>query len=234
MSRYILKEYGSWGVMTISYVTGLLVSRGFSYKSLIGLAAISLAINSKQAFSIWIRSRGQARHVPALLFLAQAACAGLLLLVILGGSLTVLLPYSLVPLAYLILLRLAGEHALLTEITGFALLTLSTLIAGFISSGVADPGLYMATALFFIAGVIKVRIQFRKSAPVRLLMSGYLILAVLLYKAMSLPLMPLLPLVDNLIFSIFLYRVTLKTAGWVEVIKGILFMALMSVYYRQF
>ncbi len=54
LSQYILKEYGAWSVMIISYIAGIFVSGGMGIKSLPTLLAVSLFVNSKQAFTRWI------------------------------------------------------------------------------------------------------------------------------------------------------------------------------------
>jgi hypothetical protein len=42
MKRYILKEYGSWSIMVISYLAGIFAGVGFNLKALLYLLAISL------------------------------------------------------------------------------------------------------------------------------------------------------------------------------------------------
>ena len=59
LKQYILKEYGSWGVMTLSYLTGLVVSGRVTPGAVAVFIAIALYINSKQAFVLWMRRRGR-------------------------------------------------------------------------------------------------------------------------------------------------------------------------------
>ncbi len=133
---------------------------------------------------------------------------------------------------YLLLLLFAGEHRIYTEITGFATLTLSSLIVKFASTGIVDITLYIAVAVFFIAGVFKVRVQLSRGLVWRVIMILYTAFSLFIYHFIEIPLIVLLPLLDNLIFSIMPYRVKLKVTGWIEVSKGIAFLTLMVFYYN--
>jgi hypothetical protein len=56
-------------------------------------------------------------------------------------------------------------------------------------------------------------------------------LSVIIYRAFHLPVVILLPLVDNLVVAARPYEVKLQTTGWIEVGKSLLFLALMAAYY---
>jgi hypothetical protein len=77
LKQYVLKEYGSWGVMTLSYLTGVIVSSRVTPGSVTVFIAIALYINSKQAFVLWMRRRGESAQ--ALYISAQVAAAIILL-----------------------------------------------------------------------------------------------------------------------------------------------------------
>jgi len=231
VKRYLLKEYGSWGVMVLSYLAGLLVSGGATPRAIPAFVALALAVNSKQALTAWIRSAGPASRVPMVIFIVQVVTASGLLVWLLSADLVRFLPYAAVPCAYLVLLRYAGEHALLTEVSGFILLSTSVLISRYVLSGEIDPRLFIAVAVFFAAGVFKVRAKLRKGIFERSLAVLYVVGALVVYHLIGVPLVVLLPLADNLIFSASLYRVTLKTAGWLEVAKGAAFLVLLTFNY---
>jgi hypothetical protein len=89
----------------------------------------------------------------------------------------------------------------------------------------------MATAVFFTAGVFKVRMQMKKGTFERVLTGVYLISALILYHVIRVPLIVLVPLLDDAIFAVTLYRVRLRTMGWIEVLKGIAFLVLINFYY---
>ncbi|MFI5295517.1 MAG: YwiC-like family protein [Thermodesulfovibrionales bacterium] len=231
MKRYLLKEYGSWGVMALSFLTGVLVSGGFSLKVLPAFIAICLLINSKQALTLWWRAQPaeSGRHMAA--FSMQAGPASVILLLLFGESVTKFLPYAGVPLAYILLSRYAGEHAVYTEVAGFALLAMAAPIAKFLCAGQVDLRLYIAVAVFFCAGVFKVRVQLRKRIWERSAMCLYLVFAATVYYVISAPFFALIPLSDNLIFAVTLYKIKLRAAGWTEVLKGVTFLVLMFLFY---
>ena len=97
--------------------------------------------------------------------------------------------------------------------------------------GTLDLTLYAAVAVFFCAGVFKVRVQLRKRDVDRIVSLVYLYIAAMAYVVLKLPVIILLPLLDNVIFTIVLYQVKLKTTGWIEVGKSVLFLVLIAVYY---
>jgi hypothetical protein len=230
-NRYLLKEYGSWGVMTLSYLTGILVDGIVSWKLIPAFTAISLLINSKQALTLWLRGQRPASDRHMAVFFVQVGLASIILLPLLVGAVTKFLPYAAVPLLYILLNRFAGEHAVYTEAAGFALLALAALIAKFLCTGQIDPRLYISVAVFFCAGVFKVRIQLRKRIWERSAMGLYLVFAAAVYYVIKAPFVALLPLADNLIFALTLYKIKLRTTGWTEVMKGGTFLVLMSLFY---
>jgi len=228
LKQYILREYGSWGVMTLSYLTGLVVSGRATFGAVAVFIAISLYINSKQAFVLWMRRRVEKPSEALAAFAVQILVATAMLLPVLWGSLGPLMPYVLVPLAYLLCLKFLGEHSLITEISGFVLLSLSALVAKLTSTGAVDAALFTTVAIFFTAGVFKVRVQFRKGVLYRVLMVIYIGFALAVCRLINTPVLVLLPLLDNLIFSITLYKAKLRVTGWLEVLKGVAFLLLMA------
>jgi hypothetical protein len=161
-------------------------------------------------------------------FAVQVLVATVMLLLVLWGSLGPLMPYVLAPLAYLLCLKFLGEHSLFTEISGFVLLSLSALVAKLAATGVIDPALFTTVAIFFTAGVFKVRVQFRKAILHRILMVIYIGFALVVYRLIHTPVLVLLPLIDNLIFAVTLYQTKLRLTGWLEVLKGVVFLLLMT------
>ena len=232
MKRYVLKEYGSWGVLVLSYLAGLSVSAGFRPGVIAGFVALALFVNSKQALTSLLRGGASGFREDIAVFIAQVLTASVILIFLLGADLPRFLPFAVVPLMYLCLLRFAGEHAFLTEIAGFSLLSMASLISRFIISGEIDLRLYVAVAVFFASGVFKVRAKFKRGMCERLSAAFYVFASAASYYLLRIPLIVLLPLADNLIFSATLYRVKLKTAGWIEVAKGTVFLVLLTLNYR--
>ncbi len=227
---YILKEYGSWSVLIIAFMTGLAVSRAaLTWKVVPLFLALGLLINSKQAFTKWLRKRDDRQAL--LFFLGHIAAATVLLLAIFGGDIPLLLPLLIFPAAYLLSNRLAGEHNLLTEVLGFILISLAAVLAKFALTGGIDVRLFVAVAVYFSAGVFKVKALLRKRLQDRILTALYVFFAVYAYRGFHVSLIILLPLIDNLVVAAALYRVKLKTTGWIEVAKSVLFLGLMAAYY---
>jgi hypothetical protein len=231
LRRYLLKEYGSWGVMLISFLTGLLVTGKIGARSLIAIAALSLYVNSKQALTLWMRGGKSQTLVPMTLFFGQAVLATALLISLLGGAIVRFLPFAIAPLVYIFLMRFAGEHAIISEISGFTLLTLSSLISKYAASGDLDPRLYAAVAVFFTAGVFRVKVQLRKGNLERIAMGLYVVFALITYAVIRVRFIVLLPLMDDVIFAATLYKVKLRVTGWIELVKGIAFLFLMTLAY---
>jgi hypothetical protein len=229
VKRYVLREYGSWGVLVLSYAAGLSVSAGFRPGVIAGFVALALSVNSKQALTFLLRSGATDFREYLAVFLAQILTASVILILLMRADLPRFFPLAAVPLTYLCLLRFAGEHAFLTEIAGFSLLSMASLISRYTISGEIDLRLYTAVAVFFASGVFKVRAKFKRGACERLSAAFYVLASAGAYYLMRIPLIVLLPLADNLIFSATLYRVKLKTAGWIEVVKGTAFVVLLTL-----
>ena len=227
---YFLKEYGSWSVLIIAYIIGLSVSReAFTWLAIPLFLALGLLINSKQAFTKWPRKRED--RTALLVFLGQIVIATVLLLAIFRGDVPRLLPLLVFPAAYLLMNKFAGEHFVLTEVLGFALISLAAVLAKFLITGGLDVRLFVAVAFYFTAGVFKVKTLLRKRLQDRILAALYVLFAAYAYRGFHIPLVILLPLVDNLAVAAHPYQVKLKTTGWIEVVKSLLFLGLMVLYF---
>lgn len=226
---YFLKEYGSWSVLIVAYGIGLGVSRAFPWQAVPVLFALALLINSKQAYTKWVRQRTVRRHL--LVFLGQLAAAAVILIPVYGPGIPQLLPLLVFPAAYLLLNRFAGEHFVLTELLGFALLSLAAVLAKFLVVEGVDVRLFVATALYFTAGVFKVKSVLLKKALDRVLTVVYVLFAAYAYRRFQISFIILLPLVENIVMALTLYKVRLQTTGWIEVVKSLLFLALMAAYF---
>ena len=108
MTQYILQEYGAWSVMVISYLAGILAAGRMSAGGAVSLIALALLINSKQAFTKWIR--GPHALAPLIILIMQILLASALLIAVSGAETVKLLPYLMLPAVYLLLFRFAGEH----------------------------------------------------------------------------------------------------------------------------
>jgi len=222
---YLLKEYGSWSVLVISFLIGLGVSRSFPWQAVPLFIALALLINSKQAYATWVRRSGPSRALPV--FLAQTGAAAVILLAVYGRGVPQLLPLLVVPAAYLLANRLAGEHFVLTELLGFSLLSLAAVLAKFLVVEGVDVRLYVAVALYFTAGVFKVKAVLLRRTGYRILTVLYVFFAAYAYRRFQISLLVLLPLAENIVTAITLYKVRLRATGWIEMAKSLLFLGLM-------
>jgi hypothetical protein len=226
---YFLKEYGSWSVLIIAYLIGLGVSRSFRWQAIPLFLALGLLINSKQAFTKWIRRTGDRKSLAILL--AQIVGATALLVAVFGGDVTRLLPLLIFPAAYLLMNKIVGEHFILTELLGFTLLSLAAVLAKFLLTNGLDVRLFLGVVLYFIAGVFKIKTMLQRKTRDRLLTVLSVLFAVFVYKRMHIQVIILLPLLDNLIVAATRYRVKLQTTGWLEVVKSLLFLGLFIFCY---
>jgi len=222
---YILKEYGSWSVLTVAFLIGLGVTRELPWQALPLFIALGLLINSKQAYMKWTRQPLERKHLGV--FLGQVAAASVILFALFAGNLPQVLPLLIVPAAYLLMNRYAGEHHILTELLGFALLSLAAVLAKFQVVEGVDVRLFVATALYFTAGVFKVKAVLLRKMRDRVLTVLYVLFAAYVYRRFVISLLVLLPLAENIAMAIFLYKVRLQTTGWIEVAKSLAFLALM-------
>ena len=226
---YILKEYGSWSVLTVALIIGLGVSGSFPWQAIPLCLALGLLINSKQAYTKWIRKAGD--RTPLIVFLGQVAIAAVILFALFRGSIPQLLPLLIFPAAYLLTNRFAGEHFVVTELLGFALLSLAAVLAKFLVVQGVDVRLFVAAALYFTAGVFKVKAVLFKKMRDRVLTVLYVVFAVYAYRRFHIASIVLLPLVENVIMAVTLYKVRLQTTGWIEVVKSLAFLGLMMYYF---
>ncbi len=229
MKKYFLKEYGSWAVAATAFVAGL---QGGVYNIrllLLGLLSCFLIINSKEAFSKWLRYK---KIQWGIVFSVQLFLGALIFVYITGENLTGFLPFAVVPLLYLVFFKTKGEHFILTEVLGFMVLSLAVLLSFYISTVKVGYLIYLIVALYFVAGVFKVRMQLRKDIKYRIVSFLYLIFVIVIYNIMNVSLVLTIPLVDNFIYIIRPYKVKLKHTGWIELVKSVLFVILIFKFYH--
>lgn len=226
---YLLKEYGAWSVLIIVSLIGVGVSRAVSWTLIPLFLALGLLINSKQALTKWLRRTGD--RMSLVIFLGQIVIATAVFLVLFGSDIPRLLPLLLVPAAYLLMNKIAGEHFIMTEVLGFALLSLAAVLVKFPLTDGLDLRLFLGVALYFTANVFKVKTMLLRTMQYRVLTVLYVVFAVFVYQRMNIPIIILLPLADNLIAAAALYKVRLQTIGWMEVAKSLLFLGLFISFY---
>jgi hypothetical protein len=229
VKAYLLTEYGAWSVLIISYLIGLGVSHAWSWTAIPLFLALALLVNSKQSLMKWLRTATDQK--PLIIYLVQILLAATILVAVFRGEITRLLPLLIVPVAYLLANKLIGEHSLITELLGFSLLSMAAVLAKLLLTGDLDARLFLGVALYFTTGVFKVKAVLLKKTRDRVFSVLYTVFALLIYWRIPLPIIILLPLLDNLIVAIAPYKVKLKTTGWIEVAKSLLFLGLFIAYY---
>ncbi len=229
MKKYLLKEYGSWAVAATAFVAGLQGSAFSAGKIALAVICCFLIINSKEAFSKWVKFRDIKGGV---LFSLQLVAGALIFLYITGKDITGFLPFATVPVCYLLFFKLKGEHFIVTEVLGFMVLSLTVLVSFYISTEKTGYIIYLIVALYFAAGVFKVRMQLRKDAMYRVVSFLYLLFVVVVYKLINVSLVLSVPLIDNLVFLLKPYRIKLKQTGWIELVKSVLFVILLFSFYN--
>jgi len=164
-------------------------------------------------------------------FLGQAGIAAVILAAVYGRGIPQLLPLLVLPAAYLVMHRFAGEHHVVTELLGFALLSLAAVLARFLVVEGVDIRLFVGTALYFTAGVFKVKAVLLKKTRDRVLSVLYILFAAYAYHRFHLAVVALLPLAENIVMAATLYKVRLQTTGWIEVTKSVVFLVLMILLF---
>ncbi len=226
---YLVKEYGAWSVLITVSLIGVGASRAFSWTLVPLFLALGLLINSKQALTKWLRRTED--RTSLVVFLGQIAIATAIFIALFGSDIPRLLPLLIVPAAYLLMNRFAGEHFILTEVLGFTLITLAAVLVKFLVTHDLDIRLFLGVALYFTANVFKVKTMLLRKMQYRVLTVLYAVFAVIAYRWMLIPVIILLPLADNIIAAATLYKVKLQTVGWMEVGKSLLFLSLFIIFY---
>ncbi len=236
----LVKEWGSWAVFISScsagLITGLLThpwqtERDFSVQTFMSILGLSFLINSKNPLASTLRAKkNKKEHV--LWFLFFSLTGFLCLIPFLMEGLKMFSVFSLLVLSYILLLSRGKEHHLFTELNGFALLTVSAPIVYFVVTGEMSWRLYAAVLLFFGAGVFKVRVRLKKTFAYRLIMVFYCMSSVVSYYILDIPVILLMPLVENIMTALWMREEKLRTTGNTELIKAIIFIILIGLFWQ--
>ena len=226
---YVVKEYGVWSVLIVSTLIGLGVSRDFSWQAIYIFLALSLLVNSKQALTPFSQQAANNRSLG--IFFAQVFGAAGIFIAVCGNDVILLAPLTIFPVAYFLTRWLKGEHFVVTELLGFVSLSLAAVVMKFLFTGGLDVRLFVAVAFYFMAAVFKVKALLHNRIKDKILSILYVGIAVLAYRRMHIPLLILLPFLDNLLVFIVPHKAKLHTTGWIEVVKSIVALILFMIYY---
>ncbi len=235
-----VKEWGSWVVFGASclagFIAGMLMKpweygREFAAQTALTVAGLSFLINSKNPLNLALRSKGSKREYMCW-FLFFIVGGLVLLYPFLTEGITGFYMFSVLIASYAALLFLGKEHSLVTELNGFALLTLSAPVVYFSVTGQVLLKLYAVVLIYFVAGVLKVRVRVKKSFTYRAVMVLYCAGAVTAYHLMNVSSVLALPMIENIVSSVWLRDEKLRTTGNIELIKSIVFIVLIGLYWR--
>jgi hypothetical protein len=216
------------GMLTRPWLTG----RDFSAVTFFTILGFVLLINAKNPLTRALRARdGRGRHLVWFVFFAVTGSV-LLMPFFKKGFMTFLI-FSPLVLSYVVLLSSGKEHDLLTELNGFALLTLSAPVVHFVITGHMSFRLFFAVFIFFASGVFKVRMSVRKTPIFRWIMVIYCALSFSLFPLfLNISPVVLLPLIENIVSVIRMREEKLKTTGNIELVKGLVFTFLLGIFWQ--
>ncbi|MBI5675298.1 MAG: YwiC-like family protein [Nitrospirae bacterium] len=236
----VVKEHGSWVVFIFSSVAGIAAglkvnSRhmdiDFFFVPILTIVGLAFLINSKAPLASVFRTKTEKKAY--LTWFAFFSVSGTLLLIpFLYNGLKTFIVFLPLVLGYLILLSLEMEHNIFVELLGFAILALSAPIVYFAVTGAMSYRLYFVVFIFFAAGVFKVRMRIKKDLKYRLLMGFYSIASLFVFFLLNMPLVVLAPFSENIVSAIRMSDLKLRTIGNIELIKGLIFTALLIFFWR--
>jgi hypothetical protein len=236
----IVKEWGSWAVSGASCLAAVITGslkrssepeQGFIFTTVLTILGLVMLINSKNPLAALLRSKDSKKeHVVWFLVFSMTGLVFLTPFIIDGiGKFAV---FALLAFSYVIFLVNGKEHHILSELNGFALLTLSAPIVYFAITGEMSLKLYAVIFVYFAAGVFKVRVRIRKTTFHRCLMAIYCIAAVTIYYFLNVPIIVLLPLIENIWTVVMMREEKLKTTGYIELTKSVVFVILLSINWQ--
>lgn len=235
-----VREWGSWAVFISSWLAALIVGmrmrpweagRDFLGLTVYTILGLTFLINSKNPLTSVLKTRGKNKEsVLWSLFFCSVGIA--LLTPFLKEGIQEFWLFSLLVLSYGILLLSGKEHHIIAELNGFAMLTLSAPIVYYAVTGEVSMNLYAAVTLFFSAGVLKVKVRLKKTAFYRWIMVLYCVIAAVVYSLLNISTIILLPLIENVFSALTMREEKLKTTGNTELVKGIIFVILLGVFWQ--
>lgn len=237
----IVKEYGSWAVFIFSCIAGVttgmltrpwLTGKDFSAVTVFTILGLVLLINAKSPLSIALRAQnGRRRHI--LWFVFFGVTGSIFLIPFFHKGFMTFLIFSPLVLSYVVLLTSGKEHNLVTELNGFALLTLSAPVVYFVITGQMSFRLFFAVLIYFASGVFKVRMRARKTPLFRWIMVLYCAFSFIVFPVfLNISSIVLLPLIENIVSIISMHEEKLKTTGNIELIKGLIFTFLLGIFWQ--
>lgn len=236
-----VKEWGSWVVFGASCLAAVAAGLSIQQWEALGdtgtsaaatIAGLFCLINTKPSLAAVIRTKSSKR--PHLVWFLIFCAAGLLFMApLLRSGIERFAPFLLLAVSYVLFMRSGKEHHIMAELNGFALLTASAPVVYFAITGMVSMKLYGAVLFFFAAGVLKVRVRTRKTLFYRVLMISYCAAVLKIYHLLHINVILLAPFAENVISALWLREERLRTTGYIELSKSILFVVLTGIFWNQ-
>lgn len=236
----VVKEHGSWVVFIFSSISGIAagfkvrpwdMERDFFFMPVLTIIGLSFLINAKAPLT-WALMTKTEKRAYFTWFAVFSLSGTLFLIPFLYNGLKTFIVFLPLVLSYIILLSLEMEHNLFAELLGFAILALSAPMIYFAVTGEMSYRLYFVVFIYFAGGVFKVRMRLKKNLAYRLIMIFYCAVALLVFKLLNMPVVILLPLIENIAFAIKMRDEKLRTTGNIELFKGLIFTSLLIIFWR--
>lgn len=237
----VVKEHGSWVVFLLSCLSGIIASltkyplhdAGENVgKTFMTAGGLALLVNAKRPLTSLLGKNGR-RKENFLWFLLFCSVGLALLAPFLQNGLRPFICFSPLLIMYVGCLYIRKEHAFVAEFLGFALLTLSAPIMYFVLTGVVSTRIYLAVLVYFASGILKVRMRVRRDLRGRLSMILYCLITPAIFVALRMSPYLLIPLIDNVLSAVRNGDVNLRTLGNIEMAKGLIFCALLLVFWQE-
>ncbi len=228
----VVKEHGSWVVFILSSISAIFTGIDGSMDEIpylkLSLTILGLAflINSKKPLATAIKTEAE-RTLNICWFLFFSLCGLIMTLPFLFVRIEQFLIFIPLIIIYVILLLRGREHSLIAELIGFSLLCVSAPVIYFVLTGNFSYRLYLVVFMFFTAGVFKVRVRLKRNIQYRVMMLIYCLMVFMVFKYLDVPTIILLPIIENVLTSLWIREEKLKTTGQIELIKGIVFTLLL-------
>lgn len=233
MNRFVLKEYGTWSVAVIVYLAGIVVVGSVKIlNTLLGILPLVLIVNSKKALSLALSKKRIDKKFFLFLFIGQFTIGGILLYLLIQYKIFFFIPFGILLIIYTILTSRVGEQNLLSQLIGFVLLVFPFLIANLINASSINWRALAAILLFFTAAVFKIKALITRRLWYRLSILFHFLFTVFSYLRLKVPLWLLLPLVENLLVLLYPYNTSIKTQGWIELTKSLMYLILLIIFWK--
>ncbi|MBL7050008.1 MAG: hypothetical protein ISR96_10880 [Nitrospira sp.] len=231
----LVREWGSWVVLVLSMSAAVVAYsnahgfNGLDSSVVMAMMGFALLVNTKNPLSAVLRSH---KDIGSIVWFAVFFASGFVLILLsLGAGIGRFFIFAPLIVIYFLLLWSGREHHIVSELIGFAILTLAAPVLYYVMSGEIAYRLNLAVLLFFAAGVLKVRVRLRRTIQYRRTVVLYCAGAAAAFYLMGISIFLLLPLTENIFAVISMHNEKLRTTGYIELSKGLVFLILIKFFW---